>query len=59
MGATIIISAVIIAIVVTIIGKMVKDKKNGQATGCGCGCANCPSARMCHKEDKNEQYYCT
>ncbi|MBQ8825401.1 MAG: FeoB-associated Cys-rich membrane protein [Ruminococcus sp.] len=46
--ATIIISVIVIAVVATIIIKMMRDKKNGK-TSCGCGCDNCPSSSMCHK----------
>lgn len=45
---TIIVGAVVLAIVVLIIVKMVKDKKKGK-NSCGCGCSNCPSAGICHK----------
>jgi hypothetical protein len=30
---------------------LVRNKKNGKSS-CGCGCANCPSAGMCHPADK-------
>ena len=33
--------------VVGIIVYLIRQKKQGK-TGCGCGCANCPSAGACH-----------
>lgn len=48
--STIIISAVILAVVVLIIVNMIKDRKKGKSS-CGCGCANCPSAGMCHRKN--------
>lgn len=47
--ATIIISALIAAAVICIITKLTKDKKKGKLS-CGCGCADCPSASICHQE---------
>ncbi len=46
--STIIIGLILLAAVVGIIVKMVRDKKKGR-NSCGCDCANCPSAGMCHK----------
>lgn len=48
--ATIIISAVLLLIVVSIIVKLVNDRKKGK-TSCGCGCENCPSSSACHKQN--------
>lgn len=45
--ATIIICAVLIAVVAAVIGKMVRDKKKGKSS-CGCGCANCAMNGSCH-----------
>jgi len=47
--ATIVISAVLFAVVVLITVNLVKRKKNGKGAGCGCGCEGCPSASLCHK----------
>jgi len=53
MIATIFISAVILAVVVLNIRKIIKDKKNG---GCGCSCGSsgqsCSMAEYCHKKTK-------
>ena len=47
---TILVSAILIAIVALIISNLVGKKKKGQsACGCGCGCSNCPSSGICHK----------
>ncbi len=47
---TILVSAILIAIVALIIANLVGKKKKGQsACGCGCGCSNCPSSGICHK----------
>lgn len=45
--ATILICAVLIAVVAAIIVSMVKNKKKGKSS-CGCGCAQCPMSRSCH-----------
>lgn len=47
--ATIIICAVLIAVVAAIIVSMVKNRKNGKSA-CGCGCADCPMSASCHGE---------
>lgn len=45
--ATIIISAVLIAVVAVIIVSMVRNKKKGKSS-CGCGCAGCPMSGSCN-----------
>ena len=45
---TILVAAIVAAVVALVIAKMLKDKKRGK-TSCGCGCKNCPSSGMCHK----------
>ncbi|WP_303823540.1 FeoB-associated Cys-rich membrane protein [Ruminococcus flavefaciens] len=45
---TIIVSLILIAVVSTVIVKMVKDKKQGKSS-CGCGCENCAMHGKCHK----------
>lgn len=44
----ILIILVLIAIVSSIVIKMVKDKKAGK-TSCGCGCESCALKGACHK----------
>ena len=46
---TILVSAVLLAVVVLIITKLCRDRKKGKSS-CGCGCENCPSAGMCQKK---------
>ena len=49
--ATIIICAVLIAIVTAIIVSMVKKKKQGKSMVCNCGsCKSCPMSGSYHKE---------
>ena len=57
MLGTILISLVLAGIVVLIIVKLRKDRKNGKAS-CTGGCAGCALSGMCHKyknevQDKN------
>ncbi len=48
---TIIICAVLIAIVTAIIVSMVKKKKQGKSVACNCGnCKNCAMSGACHKQ---------
>ena len=47
--ATIIICAVLIAVVSAIIISMIKNKKQGRSS-CGCGCGDCPMSGSCHPE---------
>lgn len=48
-GGTIAVGAVVAAVVILIVAKMIRDKKKGQSS-CGCGCENCPSGGICHKK---------
>ena len=48
---TIIICAVLLAIVAAIIANMVKKKKAGKSMTCNCGgCKACPMNGSCHKQ---------
>ena len=47
--STIMICAVLLAVVAAIIVNMVKNRKKGKAS-CGCGCADCPMAGACHSK---------
>lgn len=49
--STIIVCAVLIAVVAAIIVSMLRDKKKGKSS-CGCGCANCAMSDTCHREKK-------
>ena len=45
---TIIVGAVVLAVLAGIVVKLVRDRKKGKA--CACGCDGCPSAEICHKK---------
>ena len=45
------VSAVLIAIVVLIIVKLVRDRRAGKSS-CGCGCANCALHGKCHGQNR-------
>ena len=48
--STIIICAVLVAVVAAIIVSMVKNRKKGKFS-CGCGCSDCPISTSCnHKK---------
>ena len=48
---TIVISAVLLAIVVLIVLRLMKNKKAGTSS-CGCNCAHCALHGTCHKAAK-------
>ncbi len=51
---TIIICAVLLAIVGEIVAVMAKNKKKGKSS-CGCGCENCAMNGACHEnKEKNK-----
>ncbi|HPU45080.1 MAG: FeoB-associated Cys-rich membrane protein [Clostridiaceae bacterium] len=52
--ATIVISALLMAAVISIIAGMAKKKAKGESVSCGCGCSGCPSASLCHVPVKQE-----
>ncbi len=48
---TIIICAVLTAIVAAIIVSMIRKKKRGRSMVCDCGhCSSCPMSGSCHKQ---------
>lgn len=47
--STIIICAVLAAVVIMIVMSMVKNKKQGNSS-CGCGCKNCAMQNSCHSK---------
>lgn len=54
-GGTVLVVAILAAIVVAIVANMIKNKKQGKSScGCGCGCSGCPSQGICHT-DGNEK----
>lgn len=46
--ASLIAGTVVLGIVVLVVIKLVKDKRNNKSA-CGCGCANCPYSASCSK----------
>ena len=46
---TLLISAVLIAIVTSIIIALIRQKKRGKSS-CGCNCAHCALHGQCHKQ---------
>lgn len=51
--ATIIICAVLVAIVAAIIIYMIKKRKQGKSVVCNCGnCSGCAMSGACHKQTK-------
>jgi hypothetical protein len=47
--ATIITGAVVFGIVFAAVRKMIKDHK-AHKLSCGCGCDDCPSSGICHRD---------
>lgn len=52
--ATVAISALLLGVVVAIIVRLVKNKKQGKSS-CGCGCSNCAMSGICHKPDDDKR----
>ena len=48
----IIVILILLAIVAWAVRCLIVNKKKGK-TSCGCGCANCPSAGICHGNKRN------
>lgn len=49
---TIVVGAAVLALVVFLALKLVKDKKAGKS-GCSCGCSSCPMSTQCGKKENN------
>lgn len=49
--STLIVAAVLAAVVFLIVRKMIRDKRAGR-NSCGCGCGSCPMSGSCHKQGK-------
>lgn len=47
--ATILISAVLLAVIGWISIDLIRKARRGRAIGCDCGCDSCPNASLCHK----------
>ncbi len=46
-AASIIVSIILAVLVIAIIVKLIRDKRNGKSS-CGCGCTNCAMQGTCH-----------
>lgn len=51
---TVVISAVLLAVVVAIIAGQIRKRKKGE-NSCGCGCDHCASAAVCHPSMPTKQ----
>jgi hypothetical protein len=47
--STIIVGAIVFAVIAAVIVKLVKDRKSGSCCG---GCSGCPGAAMCHGQSE-------
>ncbi len=47
--ATILVGAVLVAVVALIVIHLVRNRKRGK-TSCGCGCQGCPMNGACHSK---------
>ncbi len=45
--STLIIAAVLIAVIICVIVRMLRDQKQGKSS-CGCGCSGCAMNGACH-----------
>lgn len=48
---TVIVGLIVLAAIILIVAKMIKDKKHGKSS-CGCGCEHCANAPYCHGNKK-------
>ena len=46
---TIIVSLIVVVIAVSIIARLIYNKKQGKP-GCSCGCSGCAMREMCHSK---------
>lgn len=47
---TIFVGLILAVILILIIKKIIKDRKNGSS--CSCGCSGCSMQNVCHKKDE-------
>ena len=52
---SILVGAVVVAVVALIIAMMVRNKKKGKSSGCGCGCESCAMAGKCHSAKSDQE----
>ena len=48
-AGTIVVLAILIAVLTAIVVKFIRDKKNGKGL-CSCGCSGCASRDICHAQ---------
>ncbi len=51
---TILVCALLVALVAGLVYKLIKDKKQGKST-CSCGCSGCAMKDQCHKQPPKNQ----
>lgn len=51
---TIIVCAILIAVVALVIWSMVKDRKKGKSS-CGCSCSQCAMSGACHSNREKDK----
>ena len=55
-AGTLLVSAVLLALVILAVLKMVRDRKQGKNTcSMGMGCGGCPMSGTCHKKQKEKR----
>ena len=53
-GGTILVAALLLAVVFLIVCSIIKDRKRGKSScGCGGGCGHCASSGICHGKGQN------
>ena len=53
-AGTLLVSAVLLALVILAVVKMVRDRKQGKST-CGMGCGGCTMSGTCHKKQEEKR----
>lgn len=55
--ATILVGAVVLAVVIAVTVSMVKKRGSGGSCSCGCGCGQCAGSAICHpqRDDAKQQ----
>ena len=52
---TILVGLVVLAVVALVIALMVREKKKGKSSTCGCGCESCAMAGKCHPTKPDQE----
>ena len=48
-GGTVLVLSIVAAVAAGVLVYLLRQRKAGKS-GCGCGCANCPSKGICHPD---------